>query len=334
MALRTIADLPALNVDKIIGDPNLITNISESIFEVSYIETIDKYDSYKSKHVKFKGLSNLMLNDIVNNDFTFYGLKTFQNGINVLSFLNLSGDLYVNNMAPENWGQYETIINAGTIQLNTLNMQLSSTDNFNIYTDNGYIRNTANTELVNWNSDNFNIKIPLNVPNISCTSITAGSTSNFKGHVNFDSTTQFNGTATFKKDIQGCAVSARWADLAELYQSDNDYEPGTLIKFGGSAEITIADDKVNAVITNKPGFILNTDENKIGIYKGIALVGRTPVKVMGPVKKFDRLTLNSNLPGTAKKIENLSENVIAIAFEDISSNDIQLIECVVQLNLN
>jgi hypothetical protein len=77
MALRTITDLPALNVDKIIGDPNLITNISESIFEVSYMETLDKYDSYKSKHVKFKGLSNLMLNDIVNNDFTFYGLKTF-----------------------------------------------------------------------------------------------------------------------------------------------------------------------------------------------------------------------------------------------------------------
>jgi hypothetical protein len=43
---------------------------------------------------------------------------------------------------------------------------------------------------------------------------------------------------------------------------------------------------------------------------------------MGPVKKFDRLTLNSNLPGIAKKVENLSENVIAIAFEDISSNDI------------
>jgi hypothetical protein len=107
-----------------------------------------------------------------------------------------------------------------------------------------------------------------------------------------------------------------------MYRSDDDYEPGTLVKFGGSAEITVADNKANAVITKNPGFILNTDEDKSGIYKGIALVGRTPVKVMGPVKKFDRLKLNNELPGTAKKIENIDDTIIAIAFEDIIDNDI------------
>jgi hypothetical protein len=41
------------------------------------------------------------------------------------------------------------------------------------------------------------------------------------------------GTGYFTHDIYGCALCARWADLAEGYQSDFNYEPGTLVKFGG-----------------------------------------------------------------------------------------------------
>jgi hypothetical protein len=43
---------------------------------------------------------------------------------------------------------------------------------------------------------------------------------------------------------------------------------------------------------------------------------------MGPVKKFDRIKLNNELPGTAKKIEDTDDTIIAIAFEDIINNDI------------
>jgi hypothetical protein len=104
MALRTIADLPALDVEKISENPNLIKNISESIFEISYMENIDRYDSYKSRHVKFKGLSSLMMNSIINNDFDFYGYKTFWSGTGISGYLDLSGNFLVNDkMLKDEW---------------------------------------------------------------------------------------------------------------------------------------------------------------------------------------------------------------------------------------
>lgn len=87
--------------------------------------------------------------------------------------------------------------------------------------------------------------------------------------------------------FHGVALCAKWADLAETYESDSEYEPGTLVRFGGDKEITIARGEVNAVITSRPGLILNSDRHGCQI----ALVGRTPVKVVGKVRKFDKIYL-------------------------------------------
>lgn len=100
--------------------------------------------------------------------------------------------------------------------------------------------------------------------------------------------------------LVGTALSAKWADLAEYYAADQKYEPGTLVKFGGKNEITEAlpGDTVNAVVTTRPGVVLNNKHiTSEGYMVAIALVGRTPVKVLGPVKKFDNLYLAA--PGIA-----------------------------------
>ena len=69
MALRTIADLPALDVDGVI-ESGKFENLAESLLEVSYLESpgegSPRYDTYRSKHVKFRGLSNLMLEGVSN----------------------------------------------------------------------------------------------------------------------------------------------------------------------------------------------------------------------------------------------------------------------------
>lgn len=143
------------------------------------------------------------------------------------------------------------------------------------------------------------------------------------------------GSATwyFNNPIHGVAMSAYWADLAECYSSDAEYPPGTLVKFGGEEEITIADNEANAVVTTKPGLILNSPEEKSDkIRLGIALTGRTPVRVVGPVKKFDRLCLFLGMPGVAcKKVDGYP--TIAIALEDNDSPDEKLVLCTVQLRL-
>lgn len=108
---------------------------------------------------------------------------------------------------------------------------------------------------------------------------------------------------TFEQDIQGTAVQAKWADLAEVYLKDNNeiLELGTLVKFGGNAEITKTkanDRKFFSIVSTKPGIILNKKEESKGIK--IALVGQVPCRVVGAIHKFDKLT-TSHIPGVAKK---------------------------------
>jgi len=107
-----------------------------------------------------------------------------------------------------------------------------------------------------------------------------------------------HGIASFDQTIQGTAFRALWGDLAEIYSADANYEPGTLVAFGGEKEVTIATEKANAVVTSKPAVILNdAEKEKMEFPVGVALVGRVPVKVRGPVKKFDNIVLSKTDPG-------------------------------------
>ena len=105
-----------------------------------------------------------------------------------------------------------------------------------------------------------------------------------------------SGTKTFNNVINGTALNANWADLAEIYQADKLYQPGTLVAFGGENEITIATAEVNAVVSTKPALLMNNEQQGTPI----ALVGRVPVRVIGKVTKFDKLILDRNNPGVAK----------------------------------
>ena len=138
-----------------------------------------------------------------------------------------------------------------------------------------------------------------------------------------------NGVKTFTEVIQGTAYRAYWGDLAEYYESDYNYPRGTLVQFGGSKEITIADSDVNAVITSEPGFILNS---KMENGQAIALCGRVPVRVIGKVNKFDYLTL-SDLPGVAR-VRQVNDicSFTARALETKDTEDEGLVLCVVRFN--
>jgi len=104
------------------------------------------------------------------------------------------------------------------------------------------------------------------------------------------------------------------------------------VKFGGSKEITIADSDANAVITTKPGFLMNSFEDDAKTVLGVALVGRVPVKVVGQVKKFDKLCL-SKIAGVASKKDDGddSSKIIGIALDDKTNEDVDLVECVVKM---
>lgn len=92
--------------------------------------------------------------------------------------------------------------------------------------------------------------------------------------------------------ITATATTARYADLAENYLGDADYEPGTVLVFGGDAEVTacVSHDstRVAGVVTTQPAHVMNSDLTGSHV-TCIALRGRVPVKVKGVVRKGDVL---------------------------------------------
>ena len=101
--------------------------------------------------------------------------------------------------------------------------------------------------------------------------------------------------------FSGTATTAKYADLAENYLGDADYEPGTVIVLGGEAEVTLTDKKgdsrVAGVVTTNPAHLMNSELE--GDYiTGVALAGRVPCKVIGTVAKGDIL-VSSAIPGYA-----------------------------------
>ena len=97
------------------------------------------------------------------------------------------------------------------------------------------------------------------------------------------------------------ATSAQYADLAEKYTSDSNYDIGTVVIFGGDKEITqstIAEDtRVAGVISENPAYLMNDDSEGLAV----ALVGKVKCKVHGSINKGDLLTTCGQHPGCAKK---------------------------------
>jgi hypothetical protein len=116
----------------------------------------------------------------------------------------------------------------------------------------------------------------------------------------------------------GATFQATYADLAEWYSADADYEPGTVLIFGGESEVTLttlsSDSRVAGVVTTDPAYIMNVGQE--GTRACIALQGRVPVKVTGTIRKGDMLT-TSSVPGYACKAMNPTVGtIIGKALED------------------
>ncbi len=103
-------------------------------------------------------------------------------------------------------------------------------------------------------------------------------------------------------NIYGVSTSAKYADIAERFESDEALEPGTVIALGGEKEITKtamrADETVFGVISEFPAFRMNDGGEDASTHPFVAFSGRVPCKVKGPVAKGDRL-VSSDIPGVA-----------------------------------
>jgi len=114
------------------------------------------------------------------------------------------------------------------------------------------------------------------------------------------------------------ATSAQYADLAEKYTADAEYVPGTVLVFGGSAEVTVnavaGDTKVAGVVSTNPSYIMNSGLESTHVAT-VALTGRVPTMVMGPVRKGD-LMVAAGLGRARAEADPRVGSVIGKALED------------------
>jgi hypothetical protein len=125
-------------------------------------------------------------------------------------------------------------------------------------------------------------------------------------------------STTYFNTVFAQATSAQYADVAERFAADAEYEAGTVVELGGSAEITRSttelSDSVFGVISTRAAYLMNSGAGSDATHPPVAMTGRVPVRVVGQVAKGERLVSAGNgIARAAKPGEATAFNVIGRA---------------------
>jgi len=138
-------------------------------------------------------------------------------------------------------------------------------------------------------------------------------------------------TTTWWNVFYGKSVQAQYADLAENYKSDAAYVAGTVVIFGGNHEVTISstqyDSSVAGIVSSNPAYLMNAASGNLPV----ALTGRVPCRVLGPVSKGTVLT-TSHLPGTAMALDFtkfVPGCIVGKSLQNLEDGQVEIIEVAV-----
>ena len=125
--------------------------------------------------------------------------------------------------------------------------------------------------------------------------------------------------------FRGTATQAQYADLAENYEPNEHQPVGTVMAVGGEKEVRPAkvSDFAIGVISENPAYLMNS----MSPGQAVALKGRVPVRVKGPVSKGQAVYAWQD--GMASTIA--SNGLVGVALESSTSDSEKLIECVLKV---
>jgi hypothetical protein len=205
-----------------------------------------------------------------------------------------------------------------------------------VFSSNVHAGNVRLTSNVNAASGIFANLVSAN--NISTTTMTVLGTINSRNIVPTSANTYTLGNSTnWFSTVYATAMQANYADLAERFEADAEYMPGTVLAMGGSAEVTLENNDLSedvfGVISTQAGFLLNGGAGSNLTHPPIAVSGRVPIRVIGKIKKGDRLVSAGNgLARAGKRSEITSFNVIGRSLENKDSDQESIITAIVKLN--
>ena len=126
--------------------------------------------------------------------------------------------------------------------------------------------------------------------------------------------------------FSGTATQAQYADLAEVYKTNTELLPGTVVVVGGTEEVRKyqpGDDYIAGVISTNPAYLMNKDADG----QPIALIGRVPCIVSGPITKGAPVLAIADGKGSM----NGSGPIVGIALESNADNGDKLVEIMLKI---
>jgi hypothetical protein len=196
----------------------------------------------------------------------------------------------------------------------------------------GLISTSGNVTSSNINANVYGVTVS------ASGNVTAGNLSVATGTITVGNIVNANGNAVgnigsaanYFNTVFALATSAQYADLAECYLGDAYYMPGTVVSFGGVAEITFCDTDqdpaVAGVVSTRPAYQMNTGLTGDHVTT-VALMGRVPCQIQGPVVKGALMVSAGN--GRARaQINPPAGTIIGKALESFDG-DVGTIEIVV-----
>jgi hypothetical protein len=298
-------------------------------------------------------LSGLLVtgNAIVNN--TIYGRGVYDTGARVVSSSSGNGNLSISNgvislpatgpgagtfgsstvipiITTDAYGRISSV-STGTIPAQNITISLTGTSGTGSMSGGSTLTFASGNGMeIGITGATVNINTPQDLQTTASPTfgnITTGSLIPTANNVSNIGTTSYRYNTIFAR-----ATSASYADLAEKYESDADYEPGTVLVFGADTEVTIStrheDNRVAGVVTTNPAYLMNSDAAGVAV----ALTGRVPCRVVGIIRRGDMM-VTSGIPGVATAcmppFGPHIGTVIGKALQNYDSNEVGVIEIVV-----
>ena len=136
--------------------------------------------------------------------------------------------------------------------------------------------------------------------------------------------------------ISGNQINANYADVAERFEADAEYDAGTVVELGGDKEITRVtgdlSENVFGVISTRAAYLMNSQAGSDATHPPVAMTGRVPVKVIGQIKKGDRLVSAGNgFARSAQPGEATAFNVIGRALVGKIDSSEGVVEAIVTI---
>jgi hypothetical protein len=283
------------------------TKSLEALFTTNGALTRTASETFAVVAISTSGGANSLVKTDGNGIIDVKGVKINSSSVNIL-------DVTSTTVAVNTPGSVSIIAASGTTEANT-NVVL--TGQFTLGASSTFVASSATTASTATNADNLSVS---GLYRAAATAATA----------NTIAARDASGDL-YANLFQGTATSARYADLAEYYTTDQEYAPGTVLVFGGTAETTttnvFSDQRLAGVVSTAPGYIMNSE--LVGTRACIALQGRVPCKVVGQVKKGDMLT-TAGIPGhAAKAMDPRVGTIIGKALEDKDYSEAGVIEVAV-----